>query len=67
MFPWLFNVFIDEMAKEVNARVMGRVAALISYSRCEWQLNQILYADDTELSADEKCKLQRLVSEFGRV
>jgi hypothetical protein len=30
-------------------------------------VNQILYADDTALVAYEECKLQRLVSEFGRV
>jgi hypothetical protein len=33
----------------------------------EWQENQILYADDTKLVADEECKFQRLVSEFGRM
>jgi hypothetical protein len=30
-------------------------------------VNQRLYADDTALIADTECKLQKLVSEFGRV
>jgi hypothetical protein len=33
----------------------------------EWQLNQILYADDTTLLADKESKLQSLVTEFGKV
>jgi hypothetical protein len=33
----------------------------------EWQMNQILYADDTALIADKEYKLQKLVSKFGRV
>jgi hypothetical protein len=41
--------------------------ALTGNSGGEWQLNQILYANDTALVADEKCRLQRLVNEFGRV
>jgi hypothetical protein len=38
----------------------------MSGSGGEWQLNQILYADDIALVADEGCKLHRVVSEFGR-
>jgi hypothetical protein len=42
--------------------------ALMSDSGIELQLNQIEYADDTALVADDKCNLQRrLVSEFERV
>jgi hypothetical protein len=33
----------------------------------EWQLNQVLYADDTALLADKESKLQSLVMEFGKV
>jgi hypothetical protein len=35
---------------------MAKGAVLLSDSGCERQLNQILYADDTALEADEKCK-----------
>jgi hypothetical protein len=46
----LFNIFIDGVLSEV----MERRAALMSDSGGEWQLNQILYTDDTTLVADEK-------------
>jgi hypothetical protein len=46
MFPWLFNMFIDGVVREVNARVLERGAALMSDSGGEWQVNEILYADD---------------------
>jgi hypothetical protein len=46
---------------------MERGAALMSDSGVEWQVNQILYADDAALIADKECKLQNLVSEFRRV
>ena len=32
-----------------------------------FEINQLLFADDTALVADSKEKLSRLVSEFGRV
>jgi hypothetical protein len=47
--PWLFNIFIDGAVKELNTRVMGREAALMSDSGGEWQVNQILYANATAL------------------
>jgi hypothetical protein len=33
----------------------------------KWQLNQILYTDDTTLVADKESKLQSLVTEFGKI
>jgi hypothetical protein len=36
MSPWLFNIFIDGMVREVNARVLERGAALISGVGGEW-------------------------------
>jgi hypothetical protein len=65
MSPWLFSILIDGAVREVDARVMARGAALLSNSGGEWQVNQ--YAYDTALIADKECKLQKLVSEFGRV
>jgi hypothetical protein len=63
----MFNIFIDEVVREVNGRVMEQGAALMSDSGVECQVNQILYADDTSLLADKECKLNNLVSEFGRI
>jgi hypothetical protein len=62
-----FNIFIDGVVREINARVLERGAALMGDSDDEWQLSQILYVDDTALVADEECKLQILVSKFVRV
>ena len=33
----------------------------------EWELNQLLFADDTVVVADSERKLCQLVTEFGRV
>jgi uncharacterized protein YpiB (UPF0302 family) len=63
----LFNIFIDGVVREVKARVFERGAALMSDSGSEWQLNQILYVDDTALETEEKCTFPRLVSQLGRV
>jgi hypothetical protein len=66
MSPCLFNIFINGVLRDINERVMEQGAALMSDSDGEWQVNQILYADDTAIVADEEFKLQRPVSEFGR-
>ena len=34
---------------------------------CRFEINQLIFADDTALVADSEEKLCRLVSEFGRV
>ena len=52
--------------REVNARVLGKGLQLLSVNGGRFEINQLLFADDTALVSDseEKCKL---VSEFGRV
>ena len=67
MSPWLFNLYIDGVVREVNARVLGRGLELIDASENAWQLNQLLFADDTVVVADSEEKLCQLVTEFGRV
>jgi hypothetical protein len=64
MFPWLFNIYIHGVVREVNSAKQQGMALT---SDGEWRFNQILDADDTVLVADEECKFQRLVSEFGGV
>ena len=34
MSPWLFNVFMDDVVLEVNARLLGKRLELL----CEWWL-----------------------------
>ena len=67
MSPWLFNVYVDGMVREVNVRVLGKGLELLSTNGGRFEINQLLFADDTALVADSEEKLCRLVCEFGRV
>ena len=64
---WLFNLYIDGVEREVNARVLGRGLELVDGNDSEWELNQLLFADDTVVVADSERKLCQLMTEFGRV
>ena len=66
MSPWLFNLYMDGVVREVNARILGGGLSLENAGR-EWSLKQLLFADDTALVADTEEKLGQLVEEFGRV
>ena len=67
MSPWLFNIFMDGVVREVNARMLGRGLRLRNADGLEWNVNQLLFADDTALVADSEEKLRQLIEEFGRV
>ena len=68
MSPWLFNIFMDGVVREINARLGERGLGLIEGNGGRnWVLNQVLFADDTALVADSEEGLQQLVTEFGRV
>ena len=67
MSPWLFNVYMDGVVREVNVRVLRKGLELLSVKGGMFEINQQLFADDTALVADSEDKLCRLVSEFGRV
>ena len=65
--PWLFNVYMDGVVREVNVRVLGKRLELLSANGGRFQINQLLFADDTALVANSEVKVCRLVSEFGRI
>ena len=65
--PWLFNVYMDGVVREVNVRVLDIGLELLSANGGRFEINQLLFADDVALVADSEDKLCRLVSEFGRV
>ena len=67
MSPWLFNIFIDGVVREVRARTLGRGVGMVGERGEELQVNQLLFADDTVLMADSEEKLRRVVCEFGKV
>ena len=65
--PWLFNVYMDGVVREVNVRVLGKGLELLSANGGRFEVNKLLFADDTARVADSDEKLGRLVSGFGRV
>ena len=67
MSQWFFNLHIDEVVREVNARVLGLGLKLVGANGNEWEMNQLLFADDTVVVADSEKKLRQLVTEFGKV
>ena len=67
MSSWLFNVYMDGVVLDVNVRVLAKGLELLSANGGRFEINQLLFADDTVLVADSEEKLCRLVSEFGIV
>ena len=57
MSPWLFNVYIDGVVREVNVRVLGKRFELLSANGGRFEINQLLFADNTALVADSEGKL----------
>ena len=57
MSPWLFNVYIDSVVREVNVRVLGKGLELLSANGGRLEINQLLFADNTALVADSEKKL----------
>ena len=56
MPPWLFNVYMDGVVREVNVRVLGKWLELPSANGGRFEINQLLFADDTALVAEEKLR-----------
>ena len=52
MFPWLFNVYMDGVVREVNVRLLGKGLELHSANGGRFEINQLLFADDTALVDD---------------
>ena len=67
MSLWLFNAYKDGVVREVNVRMLGKGLELLSANGDRFEINLLLFTDDTALMADSEDKLCRLVSEFGRV
>ena len=52
MSPCLFNVYMDGVVRQVNVRVLEKGLELLSVNRGRFEINQLLFADDTALLAD---------------
>ena len=57
---------MDGVVREVKVTVLGKGLELPSANGRRFEINQLLFADNTALVADSE-KLRRLASEFGRV
>ena len=66
MSPWLFSLYMDGVVREVNARVLVRGLKLVDGNDNEWQLNQLLFADDTVVVADSERKLWQNLGGYVR-
>ena len=39
MSPWLFNVYMHGVVRELNARVLGKGLELLSVNVCRFEIN----------------------------
>ena len=68
MSPWLFNVYMDSLVREVKRECVEEGLNLHSErGEVHWRVNMLLYADDTVLMGESEESLQRLVSSFDRI
>ena len=56
--PWLYNnIHMDGVEREVNARVLKRSLDIRFANNNRFEINQLLFADDTPLVPDSVEKL----------
>ena len=58
---------INMLLADDNKRMLGKWLELLSVKGGRFEINQLLFADNTALVADSEEKLCILVSKFGRV
>ncbi len=51
MSPWLFNIYMDDVMREVKGKV-GEAGVRMHAEGRKWVLNFTLFADDTVFSAE---------------
>ena len=52
VLPWLLNLYMDGMVREVNARLLGKGLDLLRANGGRFERNQPSFVDDTALVAD---------------
>ena len=58
MSPWLFNMNMDRVVREVNTRVWRRGVEMIGQRGNAGMIDQLLYANDEVLIADSEENLK---------
>ena len=67
MSPLLLNVYMDGVVRGMNARVLGKGLTLLGANGGMFEINQLLFADNTALVADsEKLLLLMVPNLSGR-
>ena len=66
MSPWLFNVYMDRVMKEVKMG-MGRRGVSFLEDGKEWRLSGLLYADDLVLGVESEENLRVMVGQFAEL
>jgi len=66
MSPWLFNIYMDGVIREMKAK-SGGLGAKLGIGNARWWMIASLFADDTALFAESERELQRIVNEFFNV
>ena len=67
MSPWLFNVYMDGVKKEVKMGMGRKEVRFMEEEGREWKLPGILYADDLVLCIESKEDLRIMVGQFVEV
>ena len=63
MSPWVFNVYMDAVMKEVKMGMGGRGMRFMEEGK-EWRLSGLLYADDLVLCGESEEDLKVMVGQF---
>ena len=66
MSPWLFNGYIDGVVMEVKMGMGGRGVSFMENGK-EWQLHDLLYADDLVLCGESEEVLRVMVGWFAEM
>ena len=66
MSPWLFNVYMDGVMKEVKMGMGRRGVSFLEDGR-EWRLSGLLYADDLVMCSESEMDLRVMVRRFDEV
>ena len=54
MSQWLLNVYMDGVVRDVNVRVLGKGLELLNADGGRFEINQLLFSDDTTLVANSE-------------
>ena len=57
----MYIIYIDGVVRDMNVRVLEKGLELLSVNGGRFEINQLLFADDTALVADSEKNLCKLV------